>query len=175
MMNAPTTLFDDLASPDSAAQHGMGDWAAVRAGLESAGIAVTPPLLSEAECREARAWFDDPGRFRSTVVMQRYGFGRGTYRFVDEAAPEQVAAIGGVRVVRRHETPDHRVVAVRSNCQVGVDGALRAADHGGLVRVDAHDMVLSADSHARVPGNLVEKCGPHKLPCRLLERAVNCG
>ena len=87
MMNPPATLFDDLASLDSAAQHGRGDWAAVRAGLESDGIALTPPLLSEAECREARAWFDDPGRFRSTVVMQRHGFGRGTYRYFADPLP----------------------------------------------------------------------------------------
>jgi len=89
-MNPPATLFDDLASLDSAAQHGMGDWAAVRAGLESDGIALTPPLLSEAQCREARAWFDDLERFRSTVVMQRYVFCRGTYRYFSDPLPDLV-------------------------------------------------------------------------------------
>jgi hypothetical protein len=87
-MHQPLSLFDDLASADGDAQQSPGGWASVRARLDSDGIALTPPLLSEAECREARAWFDDPGRFRSTVVMQRHGFGRGTYRY-----PEVVSAL----------------------------------------------------------------------------------
>lgn len=60
-MNQPLSLFDDLASAGGDAQQSPGGWAAVRARLDSDGIALTPPLLSEAECREARAWFDDPG------------------------------------------------------------------------------------------------------------------
>jgi hypothetical protein len=86
MLNPAASLFDDLAS-DGDARHAPGDWAAVRARLDSDGIAVTPPLLSEAECQQARAWFGDPERFRSTVVMQRHGFGRGTYRYFADPLP----------------------------------------------------------------------------------------
>jgi hypothetical protein len=54
-MNQPLSLFDDLASADGDAQQSPGGWAAVSVRLDSDGIALTPPLLSEAECREARA------------------------------------------------------------------------------------------------------------------------
>ena len=86
-MNSSANLSGDLLSRDGDARHGPTDWAAVRAGLESAGIALTPPLLGEAECQEVRSWFDDPARFRSTVVMQRYGFGRGIYRYLADPLP----------------------------------------------------------------------------------------
>ena len=59
----------------------------MRAGLESDGIALTPPLLNEAECQEIRSWFGDTARFRNTVVIQRYGFGRGTYRYLADPLP----------------------------------------------------------------------------------------
>lgn len=59
----------------------------MRSSLEGDGIALTPPLLDEAECQEVRGWFGQPERFRSTVVMQRYGFGRGTYRYFADPLP----------------------------------------------------------------------------------------
>jgi hypothetical protein len=65
----------------------------VVAQLGDNGVAVTPPLLTPQECAEAEAWFDDPERFRSTVVMQRYGFGRGTYRYFTDPLPELVTAL----------------------------------------------------------------------------------
>ncbi|HEY1669707.1 MAG TPA: 2OG-Fe(II) oxygenase [Trebonia sp.] len=86
-MDPAASLFDNPVSAGGDAQQGLRGWAAVRARLESDGIALTPPLLSEAECREARAWFGDQGRFRSTVVMQRHGFGRGTYRYFADPVP----------------------------------------------------------------------------------------
>jgi len=115
-MNQPASLFDDPTSAGGDAQYGQGDWAAVRARLESDGIALTPPLLSEAECREARAWFDDPGRFRSTVVMQRHGFGRGTYRYFADPLP------GLVRELREQLYPPLAVVA---NAWAGMLGERR--------------------------------------------------
>ncbi|OIJ97048.1 2OG-Fe(II) oxygenase [Streptomyces monashensis] len=55
--------------------------------LNEDGVALTPPLLTRAQCRRIAAAFDDPALFRSTVVMQRHRFGRGTYKyFADPAA-----------------------------------------------------------------------------------------
>jgi hypothetical protein len=89
-MTPDASLFDDLVSQDADTRDGPIDWAAMRASLDSAGIALTPPLLSEAECQEVRGWLDDTKRFRSTVVMQRYGFGRGTYRYLADPLPDLV-------------------------------------------------------------------------------------
>lgn len=47
-MNQPVSLFDDPASAGGDAQPSPGGWAAVRARMDSDGIALTPPLLSEA-------------------------------------------------------------------------------------------------------------------------------
>ena len=68
-MNPSRTLPGDLTSRNGITRDSLIDWAAVRASLESDGIAITPPLLNEAECREVRSWFDEPERFRSTVIM----------------------------------------------------------------------------------------------------------
>jgi uncharacterized protein len=88
-MNLNPTLFDDLLSQGDD-QIGVIDWTVVRSELESEGISLTPPLLSEDECHEVRNWFDDTARFRSTVVMQRHGFGRGTYRYLADPLPDLV-------------------------------------------------------------------------------------
>ncbi|WP_335935049.1 2OG-Fe(II) oxygenase [Streptomyces sp. PTD5-9] len=62
------------------------NWQDVREQLDRDGIALTRPLLSPAQCREMAGTFDDAELFRSTVVMQRYGFGRGTYRYYADPA-----------------------------------------------------------------------------------------
>ena len=86
-MSPDASLFDDITPPAGGTLNDGPDWAGVRASLDSEGIALTPPLLTEAECEEVRGWFGDPERFRSTVVMQRYGFGRGTYRYLADPLP----------------------------------------------------------------------------------------
>ncbi|WP_082119505.1 2OG-Fe(II) oxygenase [Saccharothrix sp. ST-888] len=57
------------------------NWRSLYEELSRDGIAVTPPLLTAEQCAEIVGTFDRPGLFRSTVVMQRYGFGRGTYKY----------------------------------------------------------------------------------------------
>ncbi len=86
-MDLNGSLSDNLMPQNGGTRTGVIDWAAVRTSMESDGIALTPPLLSEAECQEVRSWFDEPERFRSTVVMGRYGFGRGTYRYFADPLP----------------------------------------------------------------------------------------
>jgi hypothetical protein len=69
------------------------DWDALRAQLDAAGHAVTPPLLDAAECAELAARFDDDGYFRATVDMARHRFGDGRYRYFDHPLPEPVAEL----------------------------------------------------------------------------------
>ncbi|MFB7272615.1 2OG-Fe(II) oxygenase [Streptomyces sp. NPDC056244] len=71
------------------------NWAGLYAQLNEEGVALTPPLLSRAQCEEIIDTFDQPGLFRSTVVMQRYQFGRGTYKYY--ADPASVALIQTLR------------------------------------------------------------------------------
>ena len=49
--------------------------------LDERGYAALPALLDADACAELRAGFDDDAAFRSTVVMERLGYGRGVYRY----------------------------------------------------------------------------------------------
>lgn len=66
------------------------DWAAVAAELDRAGCAPVGRLLDAAQCGEVSALYDDPSRFRSTIDMERYRFGRGQYRYFAHPLPQLV-------------------------------------------------------------------------------------
>jgi uncharacterized protein len=66
------------------------DWQAISEDLDKWGFAVTPPLLDAKQCRELSDLFDVDDAFRSTIVMSRYAFGEGTYRYFDDPLPEIV-------------------------------------------------------------------------------------
>lgn len=66
------------------------DWAAVTAGTDELGSALTGPLLTPQQCAEIAGTFDEPDRFRSTVDMARFRFGSGTYRYFNRPYPQAV-------------------------------------------------------------------------------------
>jgi hypothetical protein len=66
------------------------EWNAVGAALDADGVAVIPGLLSAAEAKQLAAAYDEPGRFRSRVVMQRHRFGRGEYQYFAYPLPPLV-------------------------------------------------------------------------------------
>jgi hypothetical protein len=66
------------------------DWDAVRAELDEAGCARTPPLLTPEQCRDLAALYDKPELFRSTVDMARHRFGSGQYRYFTHDLPGPV-------------------------------------------------------------------------------------
>jgi hypothetical protein len=59
----------------------------VKDDLDERGYAVLPALLDATACAELRARFDDDEAFRSTVVMERLGYGRGVYRYFRDPLP----------------------------------------------------------------------------------------
>jgi hypothetical protein len=61
--------------------------------LDSQGYAVLPEFVAAREAGELRALFDDDARFRKTVVMERVGFGRGTYKYFAAPLPPLVAGL----------------------------------------------------------------------------------
>ncbi|MFB7190393.1 2OG-Fe(II) oxygenase [Streptomyces sp. NPDC056230] len=69
------------------------DWPALYDRLNERGVALTPPLLGREQCEELIGMFDDDGVFRSTVVMQRYNFGRGTYKYYAHPLPSLVRVL----------------------------------------------------------------------------------
>jgi hypothetical protein len=61
--------------------------------LERRGYAILPAFLDAAQCAKLRARFDDDSAFRSTVVMERHGYGRGVYRYFAYPLPPLVTEL----------------------------------------------------------------------------------
>jgi hypothetical protein len=66
------------------------DWQRVGADLDAQGWAVLPKLLAANECAAIAGSYGPGEGFRSHVVMARYGFGRGEYRYFSYPLPPLV-------------------------------------------------------------------------------------
>ena len=69
------------------------DWQHIEEDLNRHGCAVVPGLLDPGACLALAAQYEQPARFRSRVVMERHGFGRGQYQYFAYPLPEAVAAL----------------------------------------------------------------------------------
>jgi len=78
-------------------------WDAIGAGLDEHGFATTGPILHAGECEELAALYSSSERFRSRVVMQRHGYGRGEYQYFGYPLPSMVEALR--RAVYPHLAP----------------------------------------------------------------------
>lgn len=67
------------------------DWPAVTAELNENGCALLPRLLTPRECASIAALYDDESRFRATIDMARYRYGRGQYRYFAAPVPRLVS------------------------------------------------------------------------------------
>lgn len=69
------------------------DWQRISQELDEQGNAVLPGILSWEECDALAALYPDDEYFRSRVVMERYSFGRGEYKYFSYPLPNLVAEI----------------------------------------------------------------------------------
>jgi hypothetical protein len=69
------------------------DWAGAEKSLSECGYAVTDPLLTAEECAGLVALYDDESLFRSQVIMERYRFGIGDYKYFANPLPELVTEL----------------------------------------------------------------------------------
>src|SRR5690242_15707732 len=69
------------------------DWTAAAESLDARGYAVIGPLLDPAACWALAARYDDGAAFRSHIVMQRHGFGRGEYKYFRYPLPLAVETL----------------------------------------------------------------------------------
>ncbi len=65
-------------------------WEQVSRDLDAEGFAVVKGVLSSDECDEIRGLYEKREIFRSNVVMERHGFGRGEYRYFSYPLPELI-------------------------------------------------------------------------------------
>lgn len=69
------------------------DWKAAADSLSQRGYAVTAQILSAEECASLVTMYGEETRFRSRIVMERYRFGIGDYKYFDNPLPEIVASL----------------------------------------------------------------------------------
>jgi len=69
------------------------DWSSARQSLSERGYAITAPILSSEECGSLVESYNDASRFRSYVIMERYRFGVGDYKYFANPLPELVAEL----------------------------------------------------------------------------------
>jgi hypothetical protein len=107
------------------------DWREISDSLGRRGYATTGALLSGEECAGLVALYGEADRFRSRVIMQRHGFGRGEYQYFAYPLPPLVAQL------RRAAYPHLAPVARRWNGLLGIDGEVPATLDGYLARCHA--------------------------------------
>ena len=66
------------------------NWQNVREQLHQQGYALVPKMLTPRECQRLIKTFDEDSCYRKTVVMERFGYGRGVYKYWDYPLPEIV-------------------------------------------------------------------------------------
>ncbi|BBP98789.1 prolyl 4-hydroxylase [Burkholderia sp. SFA1] len=81
-------VLERPTTEDMEARIGALDWAALESQLNDYGCAVAPALLSRDECEALAALYDRDAVFRSRVVMERHGFGRGEYKYFAYPLPD---------------------------------------------------------------------------------------
>ncbi len=69
------------------------DWTRIEAELETVGHAVAGPLLDGETCKALAGLYEQESPFRSRVVMERHGFGKGEYKYFTHPLPEPVTAL----------------------------------------------------------------------------------
>ena len=66
------------------------DWSAIHSALWEFGYALTDRILTEQECAELIDQYSSDERFRSHIIMSRYRFGRGDYKYFSYPLPPLV-------------------------------------------------------------------------------------
>lgn len=105
------------------------DWHAAEESLWAHGYAVTPPLLTPDECEALAGLYDDETRFRSHIVMERYRFGVGDYKYFDHPLPQQIASL------RTSAYPHLAKIANGWAEALGENRATYPAEHDAFLRI----------------------------------------
>jgi hypothetical protein len=111
------------------------DWGRVAEDLDAFGCAVLPGLLAPQDCAAAAALYDRPALFRSRVLMQQHGFGRGEYQYFAYPLPAPLAAL------RTALYPPLAAIANRWHTALGIDTRFPEAHADYLARCHAAGQV----------------------------------
>lgn len=89
------------------------DWEQIQESLTRDGYAATPPLLTADECSNLISLYGEDSHFRSRIVMSRFGFGRGEYKYFNNPLPKEVSQL------REESYPQLAAIASVSAQQIG--------------------------------------------------------
>ena len=121
-----STRADALASRIKAV-----DWPRIGDDLAAHGCATTGALLAPEQCAALAETYAEDAPFRSRVIMARYGFGRGEYKYFAYPLPELVATL------RTLLYPPLAAIANAWNELLGIDLSYPAAHAAYLARCKA--------------------------------------
>ena len=63
------------------------DWPTVQGDLNTKGYAIIPGIVTEEECSDLISNYRNPELYRKTVIMERYRFGLGEYKYFNYPLP----------------------------------------------------------------------------------------
>lgn len=69
------------------------DWQNFTEEMHDKGFAIIPNFLTNNECEELKSEYSNPGLYRKTVVMERYRFGLGEYKYFNYPLPNLIQTI----------------------------------------------------------------------------------
>src|SRR5215468_10720347 len=99
------------------------DWENAAKQLSENGYALTGPLFAPEECHALVEHFSQEKYFRSHVVMERYRFGKGDYKYFRYPLPESVESL------RTATYPHLAKIANDWNSQLGNEAKPFPFDH----------------------------------------------
>jgi len=105
------------------------DWKSAGDSLSQHGYAVTVPVLSPDECASLMAIYSEASRFRSHILMERYRFGVGDYKYFGNPLPKIVASL------RTNAYPHLAEVANQWAEALGEKSARFPQDHGAFLKI----------------------------------------
>jgi hypothetical protein len=108
------------------------DWKGAAESLSHCGYAVTAPILSPAECASLIALCGRENHFRSQIIMERYRFGVGDYKYFANPLPEIVVEL------RTRSYPHLAEVANRWAEALGENTARYPQDHATFRKICHH-------------------------------------
>ena len=114
-MNATKAVTPIASAKSAAARVRTFDWDRVSQELDAQGSAVIEALLSPDECDALAGLYPKDDIFRSRIMMERHGFGRGEYKYFGYPLPDLVAALR--TALYPHLVP----IANRWNKVMGID------------------------------------------------------
>jgi len=69
------------------------NWEDITQKMHEKGYAIIPKLISKEQCAELVQDYNNPNAYRKTIVMERYRFGLGEYKYFDYPLPTIIQSI----------------------------------------------------------------------------------